>query len=174
MSDNSNIFLVGSMGAGKSTIGKQLAKSLGKDFKDSDLEIEARTGVDIATIFDIEGEKGFRKREQQMIDELTSKKNIVLATGGGAILREANRRNLKARGTVIYLQTSVEQQLMRTRQDKKRPLLATENPEARLSKLMQIREPLYLEIADMVIDTDHRHSNQVVKQIQKKLPPDKP
>ena len=160
------------MGAGKSTIGKRLARSLGKDFKDSDHEIESRTGVNIATIFDIEGEEGFRNREQQIIDELTSKKNIVLATGGGVILRQVNRQNLMARGTVIYLQTSVGQQLARTRHDKNRPLLATKDPEARLSELMKIREPLYLEVADMTIDTDHRHSNQVVNEIQKKLSPD--
>ena len=164
-----NIFLVGPMGAGKSTIGKRLARALNMVFKDSDHEIEARTGVDIATIFDIEGEEGFRKREQQMIDELSAKKNIVLATGGGAILSEENRRHLTSRGNIVYLRTSVAQQLARTAHDKNRPLLATEDPAARLTELMEIREPIYIEVADIIVDTDHRHANQVVKDIQKNL-----
>ncbi len=167
--DNSNIFLIGPMGAGKSTIGRRLAKSLNKSFVDSDHQIEERTGVDIPTIFDIEGEDGFRKREAAMIDELSQSSNIVLATGGGAILREENRQHLMSRGTVIYLQTSVAQQLARTRHDRNRPLLATEDPEARLTELMQVREPLYLDTADIVVDTDNRHSNQVCKEIQKNL-----
>lgn len=172
MTDNTNIFLVGPMGAGKSTIGKRLAKSLNKAFKDSDYEIESSTGVDIATIFDFEGEDGFRNREQKTIDELSAEKNIVLATGGGAILSEINRRHLKSRGTVIYLRTSVEQQLARTRHDRNRPLLATEDPKARLTELMQVREPLYMAIADFIVDTDRRHSSQVVKDIQNKLQSD--
>lgn len=172
MTDNTNIFLIGPMGAGKSTIGKRLAQSLNKVFKDSDHEIEFCTGVDIATIFDFEGEDGFRKREQKTIDELSAEKNIVLATGGGAVLSEINRQHLKSRGTVIYLRTSVAQQLARTSHDRNRPLLATEDPEAKLTELMQIREPLYLDTADFIVDTDHRHSNQVVKDIQNKLQPD--
>lgn len=164
-----NIFLVGPMGAGKSTIGKRLAKQLNMAFSDSDSEIEARTGVDIATIFDIEGEEGFRKRERQMIDELTAKKNTVLATGGGAILAKENQRCLTSRGHVVYLRTSVAQQLARTSHDKSRPLLASGDPEARLKEIMRQREPIYDEIADMVVDTDHRHVNQVVKDIQKSL-----
>jgi len=167
--ENNNLFLVGPMGAGKSTIGKRLAKSLNKVFIDSDHQIEARTGVDIPTIFDIEGESGFRKRESAMIDELTKSDNIVLATGGGAILSEANRQHLMSRGVVIYLRTSVSQQLARTKHDRNRPLLATNDPEAKLNELMRIRAPLYQETADIIVDTDHRHSNQVVKDIQKKL-----
>lgn len=157
------------MGAGKSTIGKRLAKSLNKTFIDSDHAIEEQTGVDIPTIFDIEGEAGFRRREEAIIATLTSKHNIILATGGGAILSEANRQHLMSRGIIIYLQTSVSQQLARTRHDRNRPLLATEDPESTLNELMHIREPLYLEAADITIDTDNRHSNQVVREIQKKI-----
>jgi shikimate kinase len=169
MSNPNNIFLVGPMGAGKSTIGKRLAKSLGKTFVDSDHRIEERTGVDIPTIFDIEGEEGFRKREQQVIDELTSMQGIVLATGGGAILVKENRQHLVSRGTVIYLRTSVRQQLARTRHDRNRPLLATEDPEKKLTELLAIREPLYTEVADVIVDTDNCHAQQVVRKIEKKL-----
>ena len=157
------------MGAGKSTIGKRLARALNKTFLDSDHQIEARTGVDIPTIFDIEGEAGFRKRESAIIDELTGSNNIVLATGGGAILNETNRQHLMSRGIVIYLRTSVSQQLARTKHDRNRPLLATDDPESRLNELMQVRAPLYQEAADIIVDTDQRHSNQVVREIQKKL-----
>lgn len=157
------------MGAGKSTIGKRLAKSINKEFIDSDHTIEEQTGVDIPTIFDIEGEAGFRKREESVIDSLTDKQNVILATGGGAILSEANRQHLMSRGIIIYLRTSVSQQLARTKHDRNRPLLATEDPESRLNELMHIREPLYLEAADITIDTDNRHSNQVVREIQKKI-----
>jgi len=167
--ENNNIFLIGPMGAGKSTIGKRLAKTLQKTFLDSDHQIEARTGVDIPTIFDIEGEAGFRKRESAVIDELTQDSNLVLATGGGAILSEENRQHLMSRGIVIYLQTSVSQQLARTRHDRNRPLLATEDPEAKLTELMNIRAPLYQDIADIIVSTDHRHSNQVCKEIQNNL-----
>ena len=157
------------MGAGKSTIGKRLAKAMNKTFLDSDHQIEARTGVDIPTIFDIEGESGFRKRESTIIDELTGSNNLVLATGGGAILNEANRQHLMSRGIVIYLRTSVSQQLARTKHDRNRPLLATEDPESRLNELMRVRAPLYQEVADIIVDTDQRHSNQVVREIQKDL-----
>lgn len=167
--DNNNLFLVGPMGAGKSTIGKRLAKAMNKTFLDSDHQIEARTGVDIPTIFDIEGESGFRKRESAIIDELTGSNNLVLATGGGAILNEANRQHLMSRGIVIYLRTSVSQQLARTKHDRNRPLLATEDPESRLNELMQVRAPLYQEVADIIVDTDQRHSNQVVREIQNNL-----
>jgi len=167
--ENDNLFLVGPMGAGKSTIGKRLAKALNKVFIDSDHQIESRTGVDIPTIFDIEGEPGFRKREAAMIDELTKSNNIVLATGGGVILNEANRQHLMSRGIVIYLRTSVSQQLARTKHDRNRPLLARDDPKSILNELMQIRAPLYQETADIIVDTDHRHSNQVVKDIEKKL-----
>ena len=157
------------MGAGKSTIGKRLAKSLKKSFIDSDHVIEQRTGVNIPTIFDIEGEAGFRKREAEVIDELTGKKDVVLATGGGAILNEANRQHLMSRGVVIYLRTSVMQQLARTKHDRNRPLLATDDPRQKLSDLMEIRAPLYEEIADIIVDTDSKHTNQVVRTIQKRL-----
>ncbi len=157
------------MGAGKSTIGRRLAEVLSKTFIDSDHVIEERTGVDITTIFDIEGEQGFRKREAVVIDELTRLDNIVLATGGGVVLEETNRQHLMSRGMVIYLRASVKQQTLRTQHDKNRPLLQTGAPEARLRELSRVREPLYVDTADIIVDTDHRHSSQIVRQIQKKL-----
>lgn len=169
MGKQNNIFLIGPMGAGKSTIGRRLAKVTGKKFLDCDHAIEERTGVSITTIFDIEGEPGFRKRESRQIDELTQQDNIVLATGGGVVLNDRNRERLAERGTVIYLRTSVAQQVERTRADRNRPLLETDDPERKLAELMKVREPLYLDIADIVVDTDHRHSNQVVRDIQKIL-----
>jgi len=164
-----SLFLTGPMGAGKSTIGRQLSKQLGLPFHDSDHEIEARTGVDIPLIFDLEGETGFRKRESVVIDELTQLAGIVLATGGGAILDPANREHLGNRGRVIYLHASVNQQLKRTRMDRNRPLLQTEDPRARLEELMAIRDPLYREIASIVIDTDGMRVRDVVKKILEML-----
>jgi len=158
------------MGAGKTTIGRQLAQSLGKQFLDSDHEIEARTGVNIPLIFELEGESGFREREAAVIDELTGRENVVLATGGGAVLREQNRRHLKQRGTVVYLQANVEQLLERTRKDKNRPLLQTADPAARLTALLQEREPLYLELADLVVNTGQGSIRNVVEAILEKLP----
>lgn len=158
------------MGAGKTTIGRQLAQSLGKQFLDSDHEIEARTGVNIPLIFELEGEPGFREREAAVIDELTGRENVVLATGGGAVLREENRHHLKQRGTVVYLQASVEQLLERTRKDKNRPLLQTADPAARLAALLQEREPLYLELADLVVNTGQGSIRNVVEAILEKLP----
>ena len=169
MKKHNKIFLVGPMGAGKTTIGKQLAEALSMDFIDSDHEIEARTGVTIPHIFDVEGEDGFRRREEAIIDELTQKQNIVLATGGGAVIREANRQFLKQRGTVLYLHASIEQLLERTSRDKNRPLLQTEKPRAKLEELMAIREPLYREIADIVIDTEQQPVPKVVEYIEQKL-----
>ena len=160
-----SLFLVGPMGAGKSTIGRQLSIRLNMDFHDSDHEIEARTGVDIPLIFELEGEAGFRKRERIVIDELTRLPGIVLATGGGAVLDPANRRHLSSRGRVIYLHASVNQQLRRTRRDRNRPLLQTGDPRARLEELMAVRDPLYREIADTVIETDGRRVREVVRQI---------
>ncbi len=160
-----SFFLVGPMGAGKSTIGRQLARTLGMEFIDSDREIEARTGVDIPLIFELEGESGFRKREREVIDALTAQPGIVLATGGGAVLDPDNRRHLAARGNVIYLKTSVEQQLRRTAHDRNRPLLQTENPRQRLEELLAERDPLYREIADIVIDTDGCRVRDVVQKI---------
>ncbi len=160
-----SFFLVGPMGAGKSTIGRQLARALGIKFIDSDREIEARTGVDIPLIFELEGESGFRKREQEVIDELSAMPGIILATGGGAVLDARNRRNLASRGTVIYLQTSVDQQLQRTAHDRNRPLLQTDNPREKLQQLLDERDPLYREIADLVIETDGCKVREVVQKI---------
>lgn len=160
-----NVILVGPMGAGKSTIGRQLAGILNYDFYDSDHEIEARTGADIPWIFDVEGEEGFRKREAAMIDELTELDGIVLATGGGAITRDENRRVLASRGVVVYLKTSVEQQLERTARDRNRPLLQTEEPRKVLTELMQVREPLYEEVADMVVNTGEGGVREVAQKI---------
>jgi shikimate kinase len=164
-----SLFLTGPMGAGKSTIGRQLSRQLRLTFFDSDREIENRTGVDIPLIFELEGEQGFRKRERLVIDELTSLPDIVLATGGGAILDADNRKHLAERGLVIYLHASVNQQLARTKHDRNRPLLQTDNPRQRLDDLMQLRDPLYREIADLVIDTDGKRVMAVVNQITRKL-----
>jgi shikimate kinase len=166
-----SLFLTGPMGAGKSTIGRQLSRQLRMTFYDSDREIENRTGVDIPLIFELEGEQGFRKRERLVIDELTSLPNIVLATGGGAILDADNRKHLAERGLVIYLHASVNQQLARTKHDRNRPLLQTDNPRQRLEDLMQLRDPLYREIADLVIDTDGKRVMAVVNQIIRKIKP---
>ena len=149
-----SLFLTGPMGAGKSTIGRQLSKQLKMAFHDSDHEIEQRTGVDIPLIFELEGEAGFRRRETAVIDELTRLPDIILATGGGAILDPVNRQNLGSRGRVIYLHASVDQQLKRTGKDRNRPLLQTADPRATLEELMAVRDPLYREIADLVVDTD--------------------
>ncbi|MGC9456283.1 MAG: shikimate kinase AroK [Halothiobacillaceae bacterium] len=164
-----NIFLIGPMGAGKSTIGKALASATGLAFVDSDREIEERTGAAIPLIFEIEGEAGFRDRESAMIDELTQKTGIVLATGGGAIMRPENREALKARGTVVYLHAPVAQQLARTAHDTNRPLLQTEDRAARLTELMKLREPLYREIADIVVLTDGQGPRKIVNQILRDL-----
>lgn len=169
MNKHNKIFLVGPMGAGKTTIGKQLAEACSLEFMDSDHEIEARTGVTIPHIFDVEGEEGFRRREENMIDELTRKQNIVLATGGGAVIREINRQHLKDRGTVIYLHASIDRLLERTSRDKNRPLLQTNNPRAKLEELMAVREPLYREVADIIIDTEEQPVAKVVKCIVQKL-----
>jgi len=166
-----SLFLTGPMGAGKSTIGRQLSRQLRMTFYDSDREVESRTGVDIPLIFELEGEQGFRKRERLVIDELTSLPDIVLATGGGAILDADNRKHLAERGLVIYLHASVNQQLARTKHDRNRPLLQTDNPRQRLDDLMNLRDPLYREIADLVIDTDGKRVMAVVNQIIRKLKP---
>ena len=164
-----SLFLIGPMGAGKSTIGRQLSKQLRMAFHDSDHEIEHRTGVDIPLIFEYEGESGFRKREQTVMDELTRRPDIILATGGGAILDPDNRKHLAQRGKVIYLHTSIDQQLARTDRDQNRPLLQTDNPRQRLDELMQAREPLYREIADLVINTDGKRVRDVVNEIMVQL-----
>jgi len=165
MTRSENIYLVGLMGAGKTTIGRQLAKALSVPFYDSDKAIEERTGVDIPTIFEFEGEEGFRDREQKMIEQLTQIEGIVLATGGGAILRDENRRLLKENGFIVYLQCSVERILERTRRDTQRPLLKTDNPKDRIETLFIQREPLYLSCADFKIDTGIMQSKEVVNHI---------
>ena len=169
MAKPKRIFLIGPMGAGKTTIGKHLAHSLGMEFRDSDLEIQRRTGVDIPTIFEYEGEEGFRQREQQVIDELTQLDNLVLATGGGAVTRAENRQHLSARGIVFYLECTPQQQYERTYRDRNRPLLQTDDPLARLTQLMQVREPLYRDTADYVVTTEGRGAAAVANEILAKL-----
>lgn len=153
------------MGSGKTTIGRKLAKKRKLQFLDSDHEIELRTGVKITLIFEIEGEAGFRKRESQIINELTSNSGIVLATGGGAVLDPENRKNLSERGFVIYLRANVEQLLRRTAKDQKRPLLQTDNPRAKIEELLAKRGPLYEEIANMIVDTDGRTVQKIIDDI---------
>ncbi len=157
------------MGAGKTTIGRQLADLLRWEFVDSDHEIEARTGADIPWIFDIEGEAGFRLREEQVIDALTQRRHIVLATGGGAVTREQNRRHLHDRGTVIYLETPVERQLERTARDHNRPLLRTPDPRARLTELLSQRDPLYREVAHHIMPTERGSAREVAWHILQAL-----
>jgi shikimate kinase len=157
------------MGSGKSTIAKQLAAALGLAFHDSDHEIQRRTGVDIPTIFAFEGEAGFRAREKSVIDALTALDGVVLATGGGAILDPDNRRVLSARGVVVYLHCSPEQQHRRTSHDRNRPLLQTEDPLQRLRDLMAVRDPLYRETADLVVSTEKRSAAAVTKEIVRLL-----
>ncbi|MGL9769798.1 MAG: shikimate kinase AroK [Sodalis sp. (in: enterobacteria)] len=166
MAEKRNIFLVGPMGAGKSTIGRQLAQQLHMDFFDSDQEIERRTGANVAWVFDVEGEEGFRDREEKVINELIEKQGIVLATGGGSVKLRETRNRLSARGVVIYLQTTIEKQLTRTQRDKKRPLLQVEAPPRKLLEaLARERNPLYEEIADVTICTDEKSAKVVANQI---------
>lgn len=164
-----NVFLVGPMGSGKSAVGRQLARRLGLEFIDSDEEIEARTGVEIGYIFEKEGEAGFRHREAEVIDELTRRNGVLVATGGGAILDAGSRARLRERGRVVYLRTSVEQQLARTRRSDARPLLANADPRGTLARLYAMRSPLYDEVAEIVVDTDGRRVRTVVDQICRRL-----
>lgn len=164
-----NIFLVGPMGAGKSAVGRQLARTLHLTFMDSDDEIESRTGVDIPFIFEKEGEAGFRKREAAAVDDLTKIDGVVLATGGGAIADAQNRSHLGGRGFVVYLYTTVEQQFARTNRGRERPLLENGDRREILESLLAVRDPLYREIADLVVETDGRKvrsvANEIIQQI---------
>lgn len=160
-----NVYLVGPMGAGKSTIGRVLAAELHLGFKDSDRVIEERTGADIPWIFDMEGEEGFRDRESAVLDELSKNIDVVIATGGGIILREYNRQIMKASGFVCYLTASIEQLVERTSRDKKRPLLQVENPRQKIIDLVALRDPLYREAADFIINTDRRSPKLVAQEI---------
>ncbi|ATJ84150.1 shikimate kinase AroK [Halomonas beimenensis] len=164
-----NLILIGPMGAGKSTIGRLLAAELSRDFLDSDHEIEDRCGADIPWIFDVEGEAGFRDRETQMIRELSTREGVVIATGGGAVLREENRRILRDSGTVIYLFTTVEQQLRRTAKDRNRPLLQRDDREQVLERMFEERDPLYRATADLVVRTDRRGPKAVVNEIVRRV-----
>ena len=160
-----NIYLVGPMGAGKTTVGRHLADLLGREFLDSDHEIERKTGATIPWIFEKEGEQGFRSRESMVIDELTTKNNLVIATGGGAITQALNRGYLNQRGIVIYLYTPVEIQLQRTYRDKNRPLLQVANPEQKLRELLKIRDPLYREVAHHIIETNQGAARDLAQHI---------
>ncbi len=168
--DQRNIILIGPMGSGKSTIGNIMAKRLNREFQDSDHYIEDRTGVDIARIFDIEGEAGFRERESNALRDLLSHNNRVIATGGGSVLREENQQLLKQKGYIVFLDTSVNQQMMRLRRDKKRPLLQTENPRQRLEALFAERRPIYLDLADLAVKTDKRVARRLAADIINRLP----
>lgn len=167
MAEKRNIFLVGPMGAGKSTIGRHLAEQLHMEFYDSDQEIERRSGADIGWVFDVEGEEGFRVREERVIGELSEMQGIVLATGGGAIKSRETRNRLSARGIVVYLETTIEKQLARTQRDKRRPLLQTDDPRSVLENLAEERNPLYQEVADFVVHTDEQSAKLVANQIVK-------
>ncbi len=160
-----NIFLIGPMGAGKTTIGKQLAQMLKMEFVDADQEIEQRAGAAIDWIFEVEGEEGFRRREQKIIDELTQRQGIVLATGGGAVIARENRNALAGRGSVVYLETSIEQQFERTRRDRRRPLLNNDDPKETLENLARERDLMYREIADYIVSTDRGSVKAVAKDI---------
>ncbi|MBU2925132.1 shikimate kinase AroK [Colwellia sp. 4_MG-2023] len=170
MAEKRNIFLIGPMGAGKSTIGRELADRLHLEFFDSDQEIERRTGADIAWVFDLEGEEGFRKREEGVIEDLSEKQGIVLATGGGSVISMQVRNRLSARGIVVYLETTIDKQVARTQRDRRRPLLQTsEEPRTVLENLAIERNPLYEEIADVVIKTDDQSAKVVAHKIIERL-----
>ena len=164
-----NIFLIGPMGSGKTAVGRHLARLFQYTFHDSDADIEAKTGVDIAFIFEKEGEAGFRLRERESIERLTGLESIVLATGGGAVIDPVNREALSQRGAVVYLATSVNQQIERTRHARHRPLLHDTDPEKKLKELMEHRAALYAEIADVTVTTDGRRVQIVAEEIQQEL-----
>jgi shikimate kinase len=165
-----NIILIGPMGSGKSTIGNILANKLHRDFSDSDHFIEEKTGVDIGRIFDIEGENGFRERESNALIDLLGHDSQVVATGGGSVLRKENQALLISKGYIIFLDTTVNQQLQRLRRDKKRPLLQTENPRQRLEALFDERRPIYLDLADLAVKTDRKSARKLASEIISQLP----
>jgi shikimate kinase len=169
MAHTRNIFLVGPMGVGKTTIGRMLAKELGLEFYDSDHEIERRAGADISWIFDVEGEEGFREREAHVIDELSHMNGVLVATGGGSVLHQENRQNLQSRGVVVFLDTSLELQVKRTEKDKKRPLLQRGDRVEVLEKLKQERHPVYEEVADLRVFVGDGSSRRLVSSILQKL-----
>ena len=164
-----NIFLIGPMGSGKTAVGRHLARLFRFTFQDSDADVEYRTGVDISFIFEKEGEAGFRAREKESIERLTQLESVVLATGGGAVIDAGNRRVLAERGVVVYLQTSLEQQLDRTRHARHRPLLNGTDPEQKLMELMAFRAALYAEIANLTVSTDGRRVQLVAEEIHLEL-----
>jgi shikimate kinase len=164
-----NIILVGLMGAGKTSVGKMLAKNLRKTFVDCDHEIEKRTGVSIPLIFEIEGEEGFRRRESAMLRDLTELRNTVLATGGGAVLTPENRDALSRSGIVVYLRASVEDLWQRTKHDRNRPLLRTGDPRRRLAELFEQRDPLYREVAALTMDTGDQSVRTLVTRLERAL-----
>jgi shikimate kinase len=166
---SANIFLVGMMGAGKTTVGRLLARRLKRMFYDSDHEVERRCGVKIPVIFDIEGEAGFRGREAGVLEELTACDGVVLATGGGAVLREDNRRRLRARGTVVYLHARPADLQHRVRHDRNRPLLAGADPLGRLEELYAVRDPLYREVADLVVETGRQSAQALARDLLARL-----
>ncbi|MHB1951717.1 MAG: shikimate kinase AroK [Acidiferrobacteraceae bacterium] len=172
MSGTKNVFLIGPMGAGKSTIGRHLAGLLGLRFLDSDREIERRTGATIPWIFEIEGEEGFRRRECEVIRELTSAEGVVLATGGGVVLNEQNRACLGGGGFVVYLEAGLETLLARTRRDRHRPLLQKDDPRTVLGTLLAARHPLYLALADLVISTENRSAVSVAREVAQHFKPE--
>lgn len=165
MTGKSNIYLIGPMGSGKTAVGRTLARDLRLEFVDSDAEIERRTGVDIPYIFEKEGEAGFRAREREVIAELTKRENLVVATGGGAVLAEETRALLAATGFVVYLDTSIDEQIRRTSRTRQRPLLIDDDPRAVLTTLREIREPLYREIADICIETTGKRVKSVAASV---------